>query len=81
MRSCGWFSNSSYICSGLRNFPGVSFFLIVKFIAQSVCYNRTNVLKKKGEFEMDAAEIMELLEKLTREQLELVYWFAAGLAE
>lgn len=30
---------------------------------------------------MGAAEIMELLEKLTREQLELVYWFAAGLAE
>lgn len=30
---------------------------------------------------MDAAEIMELLEKLTREQLELVYWFSSGLAE
>ena len=30
---------------------------------------------------MDAAEIMELLEKLTQEQLELVYWFAARLAE
>lgn len=30
---------------------------------------------------MGAAEIMELLEKLTQEQLELVYWFAAGLAE